>query len=791
MSLSGEYEIIPIPNQENNYLPDQYLNVKRDQTDPLPPVPAHMEDQYMRMDSIVTTDHPNEHPPPNPRAVYSPTQGAGYPQHRERSYYPSQNSYNHDPYGRRPDEYSTRFPPNVSQDHRGMYPRNDSPYISQPNTPVYSQPRKPPRVPNQGYGNYAHDGPSNRGGYNYSLRNGPPTQYPTTYQDQYPRHQYSAPSRGDNHQNFARPGPDPHRDLPSGFEITRTQVEYDYSASTPSNYCPPATRHENDVTQQYQPRLLQNTLPPPRVNAPIYQDSNHRSVEKRFSQANYGMHDPPNGIEQVSINSSINLPPPRMHIHQQPRPFQQRPNNDVRMTRYNPPHMKNETQYRPQFQQSYLPSYPNNTPNPNYHPPLPRNDPYGNSHYPRNLPHYREEVTEEYVPRPCVDKSRGFQYSEPHQEERNVADMPKPLLFQESNKPPPKDYEDVVEDFTHITIVQAPPQPPRPPPQPPRPPTPPSPGWICPLCTYKNKPPRPGCCMCTAPRPDEYRVPVEYELDEEELTKQKEAELNELQEQERQLQLREDNYQKLMEAADQDLLEVDHEFECSICIMDVDVGDGVMLRECLHSFCKECLLGHITHAEDAEVKCPFQGETYQCQSVITEREIKQLLSPEAYQHWHQMGLNQAEGTIQNAFHCKTADCPSWCVYEDNNNFFDCNVCGVQNCLTCKAIHVGKNCKEYQAEIKLNAQNDENAKRTQQMLEDMIKQGEAMNCPKCQVIIQKKLGCDWIRCTVCKTEICWATKGFRWGPKGRGDTTGGCKCRADGRTPCCPECKNCH
>ena len=46
---------------------------------------------------------------------------------------------------------------------------------------------------------------------------------------------------------------------------------------------------------------------------------------------------------------------------------------------------------------------------------------------------------------------------------------------------------------------------------------------------------------------------------------------------------------------------------------------------------------------------------------------------------------------------------------------------------------------------------------------MLQQGEAMHCPQCQIVVQKKDGCDWIRCTVCRTEICWVTKGPRWGP----------------------------
>ena len=64
-----------------------------------------------------------------------------------------------------------------------------------------------------------------------------------------------------------------------------------------------------------------------------------------------------------------------------------------------------------------------------------------------------------------------------------------------------------------------------------------------------------------------------------------------------------------------------------------------------------------------------------------------------------------------------------------------------------------------------------------MIEDMVQNGEAMYYPNqnCGLIIQKK-NCDWIRCS-CRTEICWVTKGPCWGPKGKGDITGGCKCKS--------------
>lgn len=59
-----------------------------------------------------------------------------------------------------------------------------------------------------------------------------------------------------------------------------------------------------------------------------------------------------------------------------------------------------------------------------------------------------------------------------------------------------------------------------------------------------------------------------------------------------------------------------------------------------------------------------------------------------------------------------------------------------------------------------------------------------------MIVIEKSGCDWMQCTMCKTEICWATKGPRWGKFGKGDTSGGCRCKVDGKK-CHPSCGNCH
>ena len=92
------------------------------------------------------------------------------------------------------------------------------------------------------------------------------------------------------------------------------------------------------------------------------------------------------------------------------------------------------------------------------------------------------------------------------------------------------------------------------------------------------------------------------------------------------------------------------------------------------------------------------------------------MTEEEFEKVEKRGLQQAEAAMVDAFHCKTPDCQGWCVYDDDVNFYDCNFCKKQNCLTCKAIHEGMNCQEYQDDLERKAANDEAAKATKEMLE---------------------------------------------------------------------------
>ncbi|KAM9839365.1 ranBP-type and C3HC4-type zinc finger-containing protein 1 isoform 2-T2 [Aulostomus maculatus] len=315
-------------------------------------------------------------------------------------------------------------------------------------------------------------------------------------------------------------------------------------------------------------------------------------------------------------------------------------------------------------------------------------------------------------------------------------------------------------------------------------------GWSCPSCTYINKPTRPGCEICSTNRPESYVIPGGYRPDALELRRIQQEKEAIRQYQQAKEEERRENFARLVMMDGQDLVPNPEPLDCRICYVELKPGEGALLRECLHCFCRECLRSVIMLSEEPEVSCPYRDDTYACTCSLQEREIKALVPAEEYERWLQRSLSVAESRCEGSYHCATADCPGWCVYEDTVNVFHCPVCRKHNCLICKSIHEGMNCKQYQDDLAARAINDSAARRTTHLLKTLVQSGEAMHCPQCGIIVQKRDGCDWLRCTVCHTEICWVTRGPRWGPKGPGDTSGGCRCNVNNQK-CHPKCQNCH
>lgn len=288
-------------------------------------------------------------------------------------------------------------------------------------------------------------------------------------------------------------------------------------------------------------------------------------------------------------------------------------------------------------------------------------------------------------------------------------------------------------------------------------------GWECPSCTLVNPPQIPGCRGCLQDRPEEYKIPDygSYLMDKDEARHVEELEKNEkklvemqLNEEWKQKTMAKQNRIQLYQAAEYNLTTNDEPFECPVCFSEIEPDEGVRLQECLHEICRECLANHINISNEAEVQCPYTDGENDCQQAITDREIRQIVGQAKYDEYKKRSLKSAEAKAANTFHCLTPNCEGFCFYDEEHNFFDCPICRRMSCLTCKVIHEGQNCREYQDDIRIKAVNDETARQTQEELQRLLRQGLAMNCPQCGVVIQKKGGCPNMTCSVCH-------RGFRW------------------------------
>lgn len=144
------------------------------------------------------------------------------------------------------------------------------------------------------------------------------------------------------------------------------------------------------------------------------------------------------------------------------------------------------------------------------------------------------------------------------------------------------------------------------------------------------------------------------------------------------------------ESATKDVFSIpnaDH-FKCPICLDHFNHNEGVTLKNCLHIFCRKCLIDVIEYSQEAQMGCPFLSGHNKCGIFISESEIRALLPRHLYEAHLQKSLNLAELQIKNSVHCKTPNCIGWVISEDSCvNSFSCPICERHNCLSCMVINI--------------------------------------------------------------------------------------------------------
>lgn len=229
-------------------------------------------------------------------------------------------------------------------------------------------------------------------------------------------------------------------------------------------------------------------------------------------------------------------------------------------------------------------------------------------------------------------------------------------------------------------------------------------------------------------------------------------------------------------------------FECKICFTDASPGDGIVLKNCLHKFCKDCLINHIRSFEEVLVRCPAVN----CNEIISDREMRGFVPPNELELHLQKSLKEFEGKCQKTFHCKKLDCNGFVeIVDENVRGFRCQICDETNCIACNAIHTNQTCEEYKESTDADVRKQQEEQKSKEAIETLIEKNKAMYCPRCRIPVMKTEGCDFIKCSTCKLGICWATKKPRK-PFNQSDGTvvDGCHCGENGKR-CHPKCGYCH
>ncbi|EAT33120.1 AAEL014621-PA [Aedes aegypti] len=90
-----------------------------------------------------------------------------------------------------------------------------------------------------------------------------------------------------------------------------------------------------------------------------------------------------------------------------------------------------------------------------------------------------------------------------------------------------------------------------------------------------------------------------------------------------------DQYHQLLALDKQDLVRNEEPNPCNLCDAMTPAGSGVVLFNCLHSFCIGCLKTSLRVGNSTG--CPFPNARYECVGNLEQRELEALLNAEEYQ----------------------------------------------------------------------------------------------------------------------------------------------------------------
>merc|ERR1712137_271873 len=191
-------------------------------------------------------------------------------------------------------------------------------------------------------------------------------------------------------------------------------------------------------------------------------------------------------------------------------------------------------------------------------------------------------------------------------------------------------------------------------------------------------------------------------------------------------------------------LEMEEE-ECTICSLDVTSDEMYTLKSCGHSFCEDCWSTYLSlqiNEGQSFIKCAHMD----CKALISEEEVRALVSPEIYQKYCTFFMHSFVNNNANIKWCPAPGCGN-AVTSDmvNGKTVTCR-CLYRFCFRCsEEAHQPASC----AHVRMWKKKCQDESETNNWIA-----ANTQDCPKCGLPTEKNGGCNHMTCRQCKHEYCW-------------------------------------
>ena len=187
--------------------------------------------------------------------------------------------------------------------------------------------------------------------------------------------------------------------------------------------------------------------------------------------------------------------------------------------------------------------------------------------------------------------------------------------------------------------------------------------------------------------------------------------------------------------------------KCSVCYINLKPKNITFILGCNHFFCKSCIKEYIIcQIKDfsGNMKCLAKN----CSNIISHQQLRKFLTTKQFNNYLDILLHKAVELSDDMIFCPKSDCSMICVKGECSNQVNCLYCFNQFCFMCQQIYKAKH-KCEQKHLLRNIPQD--------IIDFYNSENKVVKiCPnnKCSMLIEKKNGCNAIKCKLCSTRFCW-------------------------------------